>query len=262
MAVGRARRQVVDAIRLPAAVRDRDELTGRLRSLRRRGERMAQAGRLPVQNGAALAWRHAVLTAEAGPCRRCRRRAGPGRRSSTPFRCRRSRRPGPAAGRARPTRAGCWTAYSTSCAPAAGGAPPAARPSRLGVPCTATCARSGRGRPGGDPLHLVTMLREQGGREPARAPRSSTPGASGRPEKGAPRLRRGQGSRDASGTSRSTPRVCCPALRRRRRPGRGRGRGPAAAAGAALLLAPGRLRGQRLRPAAGPAGLLPARADP
>src|SRR4051794_34031778 len=48
----------------------------------------------------------------------------------------------------------------------------------------------------------------------------------------------------------------------RRHPGRRWRRRPAAAAEAALLLAQGRVRGQRLRPAAGPARLLPARPDP
>src|SRR4051794_32544208 len=48
----------------------------------------------------------------------------------------------------------------------------------------------------------------------------------------------------------------------RRHPGRRWRRRPAAAAEAALLLAPGRVRRRRLRPAAGPARLLPARPDP
>src|SRR4051794_37122418 len=41
------------------------ELRGRLRSLRRRGERVARAGRLPVREGSSPSWRHAMWTAES-----------------------------------------------------------------------------------------------------------------------------------------------------------------------------------------------------
>src|SRR3954464_13786869 len=41
------------------------ELRGRLRSLRRRGERVAQAGRLPVREGSSPSWRHAMWTTES-----------------------------------------------------------------------------------------------------------------------------------------------------------------------------------------------------
>src|SRR3954447_12457877 len=40
-------------------------LRGRLRSLRRRGERVAQAGRLPVREGSSPSWRHAMWTTES-----------------------------------------------------------------------------------------------------------------------------------------------------------------------------------------------------
>src|SRR4051794_2852713 len=41
------------------------QLRGRLRSLRRRGERVARAGRLPVREGSSPSWRHAMWTAES-----------------------------------------------------------------------------------------------------------------------------------------------------------------------------------------------------
>src|SRR3954452_20856829 len=42
-----------------------NSLRGRLRSLRRRGERVAQAGRLPVREGSSPSWRHAMWTTES-----------------------------------------------------------------------------------------------------------------------------------------------------------------------------------------------------
>src|SRR3954453_12291454 len=43
----------------------RSSVRGRLRSLRRRGERVAQAGRLPVREGSSPSWRHAMWTTES-----------------------------------------------------------------------------------------------------------------------------------------------------------------------------------------------------
>src|SRR4051794_1987108 len=43
----------------------RSRIRGRLRSLRRRGERVAQAGRLPVREGSSPSWRHAMWTTES-----------------------------------------------------------------------------------------------------------------------------------------------------------------------------------------------------
>src|SRR4051812_21834396 len=112
--------------------------------------------------------------------------------------------------------------------------------------------------------HLVVMLRERDGREPSpsaaiidtqsvKATEKGGPAATTRPRsQGQEAARRGRHRRPAARGHRP----------RRRRPGRGRRRRPAAAAEAAPPLARGRVRRQRLRPARGPAGLLPARADP
>ena len=92
--------------------------------------------------------------------------------------------------------------------------------------------------------HLVVMLREREGREPSPRPRSSTPRASRRPNRGASGLRPGQEGQGPQAACRG--RHLRPAARRyrpcRRHPGRRWRRRPAAPAEAALPLAQGRVR--------------------
>src|SRR3954469_7892825 len=112
--------------------------------------------------------------------------------------------------------------------------------------------------------HLVLRLREREGREPGPTAAIVDTQSVKTTEKGASRLRRGQEGLGQEAARRGRHRGSAARRHRprRRRAGRGRGRRSPQAPEAALLLAPGRVGGQRLRPAAGPARLLPARPDP
>ena len=159
-----------------------------------------------------------VDSGEPGAGRRCRCRAGPRRRAVRPAGPDDpARQAGRTAGRARPTCGGCWTACSTSCAPAASGATCRPLPlSRPGGRCTALHARlRGRGRVGDDPppsgddaARAGRPRAEPHGGHP-RHPERQDDGQGGPRGYDAAKRLKGRKRHLAVGTSRSAPRACC-----------------------------------------------------
>src|SRR4051794_12279990 len=188
------------------------ELRGRLRSLRRRGERVAQAGRLPVREGSSASRRYAMWTAES---RALVGDSGAGQALSDEQYALLAPLIPPAepGGRPRTTDMrglldGLFYLVRTGCQRRHPPPPPAFPPWRTIHGYVRDFASAGVWE--AIRHHLVVMLREREGREPGPTAATVDTQSVKTTEKGglaaATPPRR---SRAGSGTSRSTPAACC-----------------------------------------------------